>query len=144
MLSNDILISLVRAERLSIDTRQIGCVAFNTKGDILIGRNHSIFEELPMRRADNSTQAYVVHAEEECLLQCKEQETYTLVISYAPCEHCAALIIKSLKIKQVIYVDILPKHKNGINLLLDAGISVRRMDATERDSLEVKRLLQTK
>ena len=129
MLSNDILISLVRAERLSIDTRQVGCVAF---------------EELPMRRADNSTQAYVVHAEEECLLQCKEQETYTLVISYAPCEHCAALIIKSLKIKQVIYVDILPKHKNGINLLLDAGISVRRMDATERDSLEVKRLLQTK
>lgn len=105
-------------------------VAFATYRDkkevIAIGHNKVMNRNLPFRSYETGeTHKYVIHAEEDLLNDLTLFSKYNpknggkidVYVTYAPCEHCAALLSNFYNVASVYYLDVLNENNRGIELL---------------------------
>lgn len=65
-----------------------------------------------------------MHAEENCLVKARRHSAaeLTLLVTRAPCSHCAGLVINSRSVARVVWADPSTKGADGLALLDRAGI----------------------
>lgn len=108
-------------------------IGSETKTIYTVGYNNVGISNLPFRDENNITHKYVLHAEEDLLLKLlsreKLKEKLTVVINYAPCEHCAAMLVSSKVVDKVLYKELLNNHTEGIKYIQEhSSIEIRQLD----------------
>ncbi|RUT50963.1 hypothetical protein [Campylobacter fetus] len=131
---------LQRVTKQSSDKTKVGCLLLRCQNlqdkskdrvwDIISsGHNRVPHFNLPFRDKLDNTHNYVIHAEEEAILKSMPSldPNVVMFISYAPCEHCAALISIYKKIKEVYYLELLNGNDKGVKLLESLGIKCKKI-----------------
>lgn len=108
-------------------------IGSETKAIYTIGYNNVGLSNRPFRDENNITHKYVLHAEEDMLLKLlsmeKLKEKLTVIINYAPCEHCAAMLASSRVVDRVLYKELLNGHTEGIRYIKEhSSIDIRQLD----------------
>lgn len=108
-------------------------IGSETKAIYTIGYNNVGLSKRPFRDENNITHKYVLHAEEDMLLKLlsmeKLKEKLTVIINYAPCEHCAAMLVSSRVVDRVLYKELLNGHTEGIKYIQEhSTIDIRQLD----------------
>ena len=59
----------------------------------------------------------------------KLKEKLTVIINYAPCEHCAAMLVSSRVVDRVLYKELLNGHTEGIRYIKEhSNIDIRQLN----------------
>lgn len=129
--AQDLFLSILDMEciKTKADPKRV-VVAFATKEGkdkiIGIGHNKVMNRNLPFRSYETGeTHKHVIHAEEDLLNDLcvfspynpKTDGKIDIYVTYAPCEHCAAILSNFYNVANVYYLDLLSDNDRGVELL---------------------------
>lgn len=127
--------ALLHAKLSKAVRAKVGAVLVTRNGVTLTGYNGTpIGNDNNCERIDHDTgelitKDSVIHAELNCILKAAREGVScvgaTVYVTLQPCERCSAMMINA-GVREVVYLQDY-KTKEGINLLLNSGILVRKL-----------------
>ena len=112
---------------------KVGCVLVRPDGTIAsLGYNgapRGVDDDKYMRGSRELKLAFVLHAEENAVLNCRDQSTngYTAYVTMAPCSHCCSVLAQS-GIRRVVCMPPKPtwlkSAELGRQMLVEMGVEV--------------------